>query len=326
MNTIHLGNAGAQVSPFGLGCMGMSGMYGPADEAESRRTIDAALEARITFFDTGDFYGMGHNEMLLGSALKGKRKRVFLSVKFGGMRAPSGEFIGFDGRPAAVKNFIAYSLKRLGTDYLDLYQPARIDPSVPYEETIGAVADLIKAGYVRYLGVSEVGSDLIRRAHAVHPVTALQVEYSLLTRDIERDVLPTLRELGIGLTAYGVLSRGLIADQPLTAYAPGDFRGHLPCFTGENREKNDRLVTGLRQFAASKGITVAQLAFGWVAQQGEDIVPLIGTTKEKRLHEALAAAHVRFGQEELAALDALVPLGSAHGDRYMPEQMRMVVK
>src|SRR5271169_1350820 len=289
MQQIQLGRNGPTVSAFGLGCMGMSGGYGPADDKESIATIHAALEAGITLIDTGDFYGMGHNEMLIGEALKGgKRERVVLSVKFGALRCPDGSWNGIDARPAAVKNFLAYTLRRLATDHVDVYRPARIDPKVPIEETVGAIADLIKAGHARYLGLSEVGVETIRRAHAVHPVVDVQLEYSLMSRAIEGAILPELRKLGISVTAYGVLSRGLMAGQARPAGDKMDIRAaRLPRFQGENLERNLALVAALARVAKAKGATPAQAAIAWVASRGADIVPLVGARTRERLAEAL---------------------------------------
>jgi pyridoxine 4-dehydrogenase len=304
--------------------MGMSGMYGPADERESIATIHAALDAGVTLFDTGDFYGMGHNEMLLQKALAGvPRERFVVCVKFGGMRAPNGAFIGIDARPAAVKNFLAYSLRRLGLDYIDVYQPARIDPAVPVEETVGAIADMIKAGYVRHLGLSEAGADTIRRAHATHPVAALQIEYSLVSRGIEAEILPTVRQLGVALVAYGVFSRGL-----LTGHAPGsesasrgDIRAHFPRFQGENLARNQDLLARLRLVAQQQGVTVAQLAVAWVLSRGEDIIPLVGARRRDQLADALKSLAVSLSPSDLASLERAVPLGSVAGERYASEQM-----
>ena len=315
------------VSQFGLGAMGMSDLYGPADRGESIATIHAALDAGINLIDTGDFYGMGHNEMLIAEALKDrKREDVVISVKFGGMRGPDGAWAGYDSRPMAVKNFAAYSLKRLGTDYIDVYRPARLDPNVPIEDTVGAIADLIKAGYVRHLGLSEVGADTIRRAAKVIPVADLQIEYSLISRGIEDEILPVCRELGIGITAYGVLSRGLISGHWTKDAGTGvrDFRSHSPRFAAGNVDHNLALVEKLRAIAEARGATVAQVAIAWVAAQGPDIVPLIGARRRDRLTEALGALAIRLSAEDLAAIEAAVPLGAAAGDRYASAQMAML--
>ena len=266
IETTSLGNGGPAVSRLSLGCMGMSGMYGPSDRDESMATIHAAIDAGVTLLDTGDFYGMGHNEMLLGEALEGRRNKVLLSVKFGAMRAPAGAFLGVDGRPQAVKNFVAYSLQRLRTDHIDVYRLARLDPNVPIEDTVGAIADLITAGHVRYIGLSEVGAETVRRAHAVHPVVDLQIEYALISRSVETSILPALRELGIAMTAYGVLSRGLLSGS--TPSAAGDFRAHLPRFSGENLTRNQEMVAALAEIAAAKGVTQSQLAIAWVLAKG----------------------------------------------------------
>ena len=319
-----LGSVGPTVSAVGLGCMGMSDFYGSADEAESIATIHAALDAGITLLDTGDYYGMGHNELLLGEALRGRdRDGVVLSVKFGLMRAPDGAIVGLDGRPAAVKNSLAYSLRRLGTDHVDIYRLGRVDPAVPIEETVGAIADLIQAGYVRHVGLSEAGVDTVRRAHATHPVADLQIEYSLLSRGIEAEILPACRSLGIGVTAYGVLSRGLLsghwsAERDLAA---GDFRGSAPRFTGPNLDHNLALVEALRAVADAKGATVAQLAIGWVLSRGPDIVPLVGARRRDRLAEALGALSLELTGDDLAAIERAVPAGAAAGDRYHAPQM-----
>ncbi|WP_238007879.1 aldo/keto reductase [Dactylosporangium sp. AC04546] len=319
MRTSNLGTTGPAVSALGLGAMGMSGMYGPADRDESIATVHAALDAGITLIDTGDFYGMGHNELLIRDALRaGDREHVVLSVKFGGLRGPDGGFAGVDTRPIATKNFLGYTLTRLGTDYVDIYRPARLDPAVPIEETIGGLKELVEAGWVRHIGLSEVGAETIRRAHAVHPIADLQIEYSLISRGVEDEVLGTLRELGIGLTAYGVLSRGLISghwrsDRALT---PGDFRAHSPRFAEGNVEHNLSLVEQLRALAAARGATVAQVAIAWVLAQGADIVPLVGARTRERLTEALGAAELALTADDLAAIDRAVPDGAAKGDRY----------
>jgi aryl-alcohol dehydrogenase-like predicted oxidoreductase len=321
MQLTELGRAGPQVSRVGLGLMGMSGIYGPADEAESKATIRAALDAGITVLDTGDFYGMGHNELLLRDALRGvDRSDVFIQVKFGGQRDPRGAFIGHDASPAAVKNSLAYSLTRLGTDYVDLYQPARLDSRVPVEETVGAIAEMIQAGF-RYLGLSEMGADTIRRAHAAYPVTALQIEYSLMSRRIEERILPTVRELGIGVTAYGIMSRGLLSTESARAIGPADPRSRFPRFQGEYLQRNLTLLAALEEIAANRGVTTAQLAIAWVASRGGDIIPLIGTKRRDRLAEALGALELSLSPDELAAIEAAVPSSEVAGDRYEAGQM-----
>jgi aryl-alcohol dehydrogenase-like predicted oxidoreductase len=320
MQTIKLGRNGPSVSAFGLGCMGMSGIYGPADDKESIATIHAALEAGITMLDTADFYGMGHNEMLIREALKaGGRERAFIAVKFGSMRGPDGKILGDDARPQSVKTFLAYSLRRLGTDYVDLYQPSRVDPAVPIEDTIGAIAEMVKAGYVRHIGVSEASAATVRRAHTVHPIAALQIEYSLFSRGIERDILPTLRELGIALVAYGVLSNGLISDRAEAARtAPSELRTRRPRFFAENFQKNIALVESLNRIAREKGASTAQLAFAWVKSRGDDVVPLIGARRRDQLKEALGAASLELSPDDLARIEQAVPAGAVAGARYMP--------
>ena len=304
--------------------MGMSGgIYGPADRAEGIATVHAALDAGVTLFDTGDFYGMGHNEMLLGEALRGTaRDRIMVSVKFGALRGPDGMPGGYDGRPQAVRNFLAYSLQRLGLDHIDIYRPARLDPAVPVEDTVGAMADLVQAGYVRHIGLSEVGEDTLRRAVATHPVADLQIEYSLLSRGVEDRILPACRELGVGITAYGVLSRGLISDGfRKGGYAPGDFRGRSPRFQGDNLDANLVLIERLRAVAAAKGVGVAQLAIAWVSAQGDDIVPVVGARRPDRFYEALQASGMSLTRDDLSAVAAAVPRGAAAGSRYAPAQM-----
>ena len=318
MRTTRLGTTGPTVSALGLGCMGMSGMYGPADRAESIATIHAALDAGVTLIDTGDFYGMGHNEMLIAEALRGvARDRYQLSVKFGALRGPDGAWLGFDARPAAVKSALAYSLQRLGVDHIDVYRPARLDPNVPIEDTIGAIADLVQAGYIRHIGLSEVGPETIRRAAAVAPIVDLQIEYSLISRGVEDRILPTLRALGIGLTAYGVLSRGLLGGQwRKDALAATDWRAHSPRFQDGNVDRNLALVEALRAIADARGVTVAQVAIAWVAAQGADIVPVIGSRKRNQLADAVAALDVTLSAEDLAAIERAVPKDAAAGERY----------
>jgi aryl-alcohol dehydrogenase-like predicted oxidoreductase len=317
MDAVTLGRAGPGVSRAGLGLMGMSGVYGPADRAESIATIHAALDAGITLLDTGDFYGMGHSELLLAEALRGVgRDDVFIQVKFGAQRDPGGGFIGYNASPAAVKTALAYSLQRLGTDYIDLYQPARLDPGVPIEDTVGAIAEMVKAGYVRYIGLSEMGPDTIRRAHAVHPIAALQIEYSLMSRGIEAEILPTVRELGLSVTAYGVLSRGLLSGGTARDIAAGDPRTRFPRFRSENLPQNLALLDALEAIAAERGVTAAQLAIAWVCSRGDDIIPLIGTKRRDRLAEALGGVALALSASEIAAIEAAVPAGQVAGDRY----------
>jgi len=298
--------------------MGMSDLYGPADETESIATIQAALDAGITLLDTGDWYGMGHNELLLRDALRGRnRDQAVISVKFGLLRDPGGLVLGIDGRPAAVKTSLAYTLRRLGTDYVDIYRPARLDPAVPIEETIGAIADLVRAGYVRHIGLSEVGADTLRRAHAVHPIADLQIEYSLISRGIEADILPVCRRLGIGITAYGVLSRGLLSGHwSKERTGARDFRSHLPRFSGENLDHNLALVEALREVAGAHGATVAQAAIAWVLSRGTDIVPLVGARRRDRLAESLGCLDIELSPADLARIEQAVPVDSIAGERY----------
>lgn len=327
MDTRQLGKTGPHVSALGLGAMGMSAVYGPSDRDESIATIHAAIDRGITLLDTGDFYGMGHNELLIREALRDRRREdVTISVKFGAQRGPDGSWIGFDGRPGSAKTYLAYTLQRLGTEYVDIYRPARLDPSVPIEETVGAIGELVEAGYVRHLGLSEVGADTIRSAHAVHPVADLQIEYSLVSRGIEREILPVCRELGIGVTAYAVLSRGLLSGHwtPERSLVTGDFRGHSPRFQGENLERNLALVESLRTVAADLDVTVAQVAIAWVAAQGDDIVPLVGSRRRDQLDEALAAMRLRLDADTLARVEAAVPAEAVAGDRYAAAQMAML--
>ncbi|MFJ3903550.1 aldo/keto reductase [Streptomyces sp. NPDC090025] len=329
--TRRLGATGPQVSALGLGCMGMSALYGEADRAESIATIHAALDAGVTLLDTGDFYGMGHNELLIAEALRSApaaaREQALTSVKFGALRTAEGGWTGYDGRPNAVKNFAAYSLQRLGTDHIDIYRIARVDPDVPIEETVGAIAELVEAGHVRHIGLSEVGAETLRRAAAVAPIADLQIEYSLISRGIEDTILPTARELGIGITAYGVLSRGLISGHVTRdhAFEAGDFRGMSPRFQGANLDRNLELVDRLRAVAEAKGVSVAQTAIAWVLAQGPrhgaDIVPLVGARRRDRLAEALGAMDIRLDAADLAAIEAAVPTAEVAGARYPESQM-----
>jgi len=322
MTTRQLGSLGPSVFPIALGCMGMSGIYGPSDETESIATIHEAIDRGVTLIDTGDFYGMGHNEMLIGRALRGRRDKAALSVKFGALRTPDGAWLGYDARPAAVKNFLAYSLSRLGVDHIDIYRPARLDPNVPIEDTIGTIADLIKAGYVRYAGLSEVGPDTIRRAHAVHPICDLQIEYSLISRGPERKIFPVLMELGIGVTAYGVLSRGLLSGSDSSR--PGDFRARMPRFAAQNLPQNRKAVEALNRLAAEKGISASQLAIAWVLARDKSIVPVMGARTRAQLSESLAALDVRLSPSEVAEIGDGLRESSISGARYDEHHMKML--
>lgn len=327
MKRRRLGKDGPEVSALGLGCMAMSGAYGPADRAESVATIHAALDAGVDLLDTGDFYAMGHNELLIAEALRGRpREDYLLSVKFGGQRGPDGAFLGYDASPAAVKTALAYSLVRLGVDHVDIYRPARLDPDVPIEETVGAIGELVQAGYVRHVGLSELGAESIRRAAATHPICDVQLEYSLISRGIERQILPACRELGIALTAYGVLSRGLISGHFAAGreLAAGDFRAHAPRFSDENRQRNLALVDALRDLAEANGATVAQLATAWVLSRGEDVVPLVGARTRERLSESLGALQLELSAADAAMLERAIPLDAAAGDRYPEQAMAML--
>jgi aryl-alcohol dehydrogenase-like predicted oxidoreductase len=318
----QLGNAGPNVFPVALGCMGMSGVYGYSQEAESIATIHEAIDRGVTLFDTGDFYNMGHNEMLVGRALKGRREKVLLSVKFGAMRAPDGGWLGYDARPLAVKNFLAYSLTRLGVDHIDIYRPARLDPNVPIEDTIGAISELIKAGYVRYAGLSEVGPDTIRKAQSTHSICDLQIEYSLISRGPEKKIFPALRELGIGVTAYGVLSRGLLSGS--IPAASGDFRASMPRFSDDNLEQNRKVVETLNKLSAEKGISPSQLAIAWVLAKDKSIVPVMGARTRPQLAETLAVMDVLLSPEELAHLEESIQESDVAGTRYDGHHMKML--
>jgi aryl-alcohol dehydrogenase-like predicted oxidoreductase len=318
----RLGAAGPTVFPLALGCMGMSGMYGPADETESIATIHAALDAGINLLDTGDYYGAGHNELLIGRALRDRRDKALVSVKFGALRSPDGGWIGIDTRPAATKNFLGYTLTRLGLDHVDIYRPGRLDPTVPIEETIGGIADLVKAGWVRAIGLSEVGAETIRRARAVHPISDLQIEYSLISRGPETTIFPLLSELGIGVTVYGVLSRGLLSGSKPSSQS--DFRSRLPRFTGENHERNQRLVEALQNVARAKNATASQLAVAWALARGPSIVPVIGARTRAQLAESLGALTVTLTPADVARIQAAVPAAAVAGTRYDEHQMKIL--
>ena len=318
----RLGANGPQVFPISLGCMGMSGIYGHADENESIATIHAALDRGVNLIDTGDFYGMGHNEMLVGRALKGRREKAFISVKFGALRSPDGSWLGFDARPSSVKTFLAHSLTRLDVAYIDVYRPARLDSTVPIEDTIGAIADMIQAGYVRAIGLSEVGPKTIRRAHAVHPIADVQIEYSLISRNPESYIFPVLTELGIAVTAYGVLSRGLLTGSKPTG--KGDMRNHFPRFVGDNLVHNQRLIGTLRKLAAAKGISSAQLAIAWVLAKGKNIIPVLGARTRTQLDESLKALQVELSPDDLTTIESAIPLSEVAGTRYAEPQMKQL--
>jgi aryl-alcohol dehydrogenase-like predicted oxidoreductase len=319
LKTTKLGQSGPQVFPLGLGCMGMSGVYGPTDDAESVATIQAAVDAGVTLIDTGDFYGMGHNELLVGRALAGRRDRVQVSVKFGALRGPDGGWLGIDTRPAAVKTFLAYSLKRLGVEAIDIYRPARLDPAVPIEDTVGAIAELVKAGYVRHIGLSEVGAETVARAQKVHPIVDLQIEYSLASRGPERNVFPVLERLGISATLYGIFSRGLLTGSK--PQGPGDFRVYLPRFAAGNSSQNHAVVARLQRFAAERGMSPGQLAIAWVLARQPAFVPLVGAKTRAQLTDALGALDKPLSASDLAALEAFAPEGAIAGTRYAAEQM-----
>jgi aryl-alcohol dehydrogenase-like predicted oxidoreductase len=327
VNTRALSSTGPTVSAIGLGCMGMSDLYGPADDAESIATIHAALDAGVNLLDTGDFYAMGENEMLIRRALQGRdRDAAVISVKFGVLRDPAGGWNGVDGRPEAVRNFLGYTLRRLGTDHVDIYRLGRFNPAVPIEETVGAIGEMVEAGYVRHVGLSEVGADTIRRANGTHTICDLQIEYSLLSRGIESEILPTCEQLGIGVTAYGVLSRGLLSGHWSRdrVTGPADFRSHAPRFSGENLERNLKLVEAIRAIAEEKAATVAQVAIAWVLARGDRVVTLVGARTRERLFESLGALEVELADDDLARIESAVPAGAAAGERYDDQQMAIL--
>jgi aryl-alcohol dehydrogenase-like predicted oxidoreductase len=327
VNTRALSSTGPTVSAIGLGCMGMSDLYGPADDAESIATIHAALDAGVNLLDTGDYYAMGENEMLIRRALQGRdRDAAVISVKFGVLRDPAGGWNGVDGRPEAVKNFLGYTLRRLGTDHVDIYRLGRFNPAVPIEETVGAIGEMVEAGHVRHVGLSEVGADTIRRANGTHTICDLQIEYSLLSRGIESEILPTCEQLGIGVTAYGVLSRGLLSGHWSRdrETGPADFRSHAPRFSGENLERNLKLVEAIRAIAEEKAATVAQVAIAWVLARGDRVVPLVGARTRERLFESLGALEVELADDDLARIESAVPAGAAAGERYDDQQMAIL--
>ncbi|NPD66666.1 aldo/keto reductase [Lichenicola cladoniae] len=326
MKMRRLGRDGPEVSALGLGCMGMSDFYGQRDHQESVRTLHRAVELGVTFFDSADVYGVGANEELVGRELRGVRDRVFIATKFANTWGPNGERTGISGRPDYVRSACDASLKRLGLDVIDLYYQHRVDPRTPIEETVGAMAELVKAGKVRFLGLSEASAATIRRAHAVHPITALQTEYSLWSREPEESILPTLRELGIGFVPYSPLGRGFLTGQIKSPddLEKDDWRRNSPRFQGEAFTRNLDLVAELKQLAESKGCKAGQLALAWVLAQGDDVVPIPGTKKVRYLEENLASADLVLGTDELDAIARLLPAGSVSGERYPAAGMQAV--
>src|ERR671913_699645 len=326
MDRRSLGNEGLVVSSLGLGCMGMSEFYGTADEGESIASIHRAIELGVTFLDSADMYGPFSNERLVGRAIAGRRDEVVVATKFGNQHRPDGSWVRINGEPEYVRGACDESLERLGIDHIDLYYQHRVDRSVPVEETWGAMAELVEAGKVRYLGISEAAAATVRRAHAVHPISAGQYEWSLFTRDLEDEVLATLRELGIGVVAYSPLGRGFLSGRITSPddFGEDDFRRNHPRFTGENFGRNLELVARVRELAAGKGITPSQLAIAWVLAQGGDVVPIPGTKRRSYLEENAVALEVELTAEDLAAIEDVTPKGSAAGERYTPEHMANV--
>ncbi len=317
--TIGLGATGPELFPIALGCMAMSGIYGRTSDEEGIATIQQAIDRGINLIDTGDFYGNGHNEMLVGRAIAGRRDQVHISVKFGALRSPDGAFIGYDARPQLVKAFAGYSLTRLGIDVIDIYRPARLDPHVPIEETIGAIAELVTAGYVRHIGLSEVGVETIRRAYAVHPIVDLQIEYSLISRTPEQKIFPLLAELGISATLYGVLSRGLLSgSKPVGAQ---DIRTHFPRFAHESLAQNEALVARFAALAASRGQSAAQLALAWVLAKQPCLIPLVGARTRAQLVDLLGALERPLSAAEIEEVETMIPPAAIAGSRYQPAQM-----